>query len=51
VLIHRSGLNFVLSESPTKVDTAVLTELETRSLRLLFDVAGAYQGYALESAP
>jgi 4-amino-4-deoxy-L-arabinose transferase-like glycosyltransferase len=51
VLIHRSGLNFVLNESPRTVNTAVLAELETRSLRLLFDVAGAYQVYALESAP
>lgn len=51
VLIHRSGLNFVLDESPEKVNTAVLTELETRYLRPLFDVRGAYQVYALESVP
>jgi hypothetical protein len=47
VLIHRAGLNFVLSESPETVDIAVLTDLETH-LRFLFDVAGAYQVYALE---
>jgi hypothetical protein len=51
VLIHRSGLDFVLGESPGKVNTAVLTELETQHLRPLFDVAGAYQVYALESVP
>ena len=33
VLIHRSGLNFVLSESPDTVDQAILTELETSFLR------------------
>ncbi len=48
VLIHRAGLNFVLNESPETVDTAVLDKLETDHLRLLFDVAGAYQVYALE---
>jgi len=50
VLIFRSGLQFVLNESPGKVDTAVLSELETRYLRKLSDVAGAYQVYALQAA-
>ena len=51
VLIFRSGLDFVLNESPDMVDTAVLTELEHCYLRLLFDVVGAYQVYALGAAP
>ena len=51
VLIHRAGLDFLRKESPETVNTAVLTELETHYLCLLFDVAGAYQVYALESAP
>ncbi len=48
VLIHRSGLNFILNHSPETIDTTVLTELETKAFRLVFDVAGAYQLYALE---
>jgi hypothetical protein len=51
VLIFRSGLDFVLNESPDMVDTAVLTELEHCYLRLLFDIVGAYQVYALGAAP
>jgi hypothetical protein len=51
VLIHRTGLNFVLNDAPEAVDTAVLTELETHHLRLLFETTGAYQVYALEPAP
>ncbi len=51
VLIHRAGLDFLRKESPQTVNTAVLTELETHYLCLLFDEAGAYQVYALESAP
>jgi len=51
VLIHRAGLNFVRNESPEKVNQAVLDRLETDHLRLMFDVVGAYQVYALEGAP
>lgn len=49
VLIHRAGLNFVLSDTPAVVDTEVLTALETQYLRLVFDVAEAYQVYRLET--
>jgi len=51
VLLFRSGLDFVLSESPGAVDIAVLDELETHYLQKVFDVAGAYQGYALQPVP
>jgi hypothetical protein len=49
VLIHRSGLEFVVNESPGVVDTAILTELEAGFLQPAFDVIGAYQVYALEN--
>ncbi|UCC65014.1 MAG: glycosyltransferase family 39 protein [Anaerolineae bacterium] len=48
VLIFRAGLGFVLNESPGMVNTAVLAELENGYLQEVFDVAGAYQLYALE---
>ena len=51
VLIHRTGLNFLLSQPSESVNTTVLSELETNALRLVFDVEGAYQVYALEPAP
>ena len=47
VLIHRSGLDFVLDESPDVIDTTVLAELESHFLRPVFDMAGVYQVYAL----
>ncbi|MFZ5916273.1 MAG: ArnT family glycosyltransferase [Chloroflexota bacterium] len=47
VLIHRAGLGFVLNESPQQVHEAVLADLQTHHLQELFDVAGAYQVYAL----
>jgi hypothetical protein len=49
VLIHRSGLDFMLGKTPETVDTTVLAELEARFLHPVFDVAGAYQVYALKS--
>jgi len=48
VLVHRTGLNFMFNESPEKIDQAILSELEANHLRAVFDVAGAYQVYALE---
>jgi hypothetical protein len=51
VLIHRSGLEFVLSESPEVVDTTVLNELEAQFLRPVFEVGRAYQVYALVEKP
>jgi 4-amino-4-deoxy-L-arabinose transferase-like glycosyltransferase len=47
VLIHRSGLNFLLDHGSTKVDTALLAQLEVHFLSQVFDVQGAYQVYAL----
>jgi 4-amino-4-deoxy-L-arabinose transferase-like glycosyltransferase len=47
VLIHRSGLRFMLNESPDVIDTAVLDALEAHALDPIFDVAGAYQLYGL----
>lgn len=47
VLVHRSGLNFVLNESPAAVNTTLLADLETRHLQKIFDVAGAYQVYEI----
>lgn len=47
VLIHRSGLDFVLSESPEKIDQTVLSALENRYLKEVFDVVGVYQVYTL----
>jgi len=51
VLLHRSGLEFMLNESPQKIDRAVLAELERTYWRKVFDVAGAYQLYALKGVP
>jgi hypothetical protein len=47
VLIHRSGLNFMLNTSPETVDQTVLSTLEDDYLQEVFDVVGAYQVYAL----
>ncbi|MBN1221445.1 MAG: hypothetical protein JXM69_21170 [Anaerolineae bacterium] len=47
VLIHRSGLEFVLNESPEAVDKAILAELEAGFLQPVFDVMRAYQVYIL----
>jgi 4-amino-4-deoxy-L-arabinose transferase-like glycosyltransferase len=47
VLIHRSGLTFVLNEMPETVDRAILADLETNFLDLEFGIAGSYQVYAL----
>jgi len=51
VLIHRSGLDFVLNETPELIDTAILEQLEADHLRLQADVGGSYQLYSLEPAP
>jgi 4-amino-4-deoxy-L-arabinose transferase-like glycosyltransferase len=51
VLIHRTGLNFVLSDLPGTVDTMVLAGLEAEHLILVQDIAGSYQLYALEPEP
>jgi hypothetical protein len=51
VLVHRSGLNFMLSDSPEAIDADVLKELENAFFDPVFDVAGAYQLYALNSKP
>jgi hypothetical protein len=51
ILVHRSGLNFMVSDSPEAIDTGVLSELETIFFEPVFDVAGAYQLYALNSHP
>jgi 4-amino-4-deoxy-L-arabinose transferase-like glycosyltransferase len=47
VLVHRAGLQFVLNETPDKIDVDLLAELESRHLEKLFDVGGAYDLYAL----
>jgi hypothetical protein len=49
VLIHRTGLNFIISDLPETMDPAILTELETEYLEPVFDIGGAYQLYALSS--
>jgi hypothetical protein len=51
VLIHRSGLNFVLNDTPAAIETDILQDLEAEHLRQLFDVGQSYQLYALEPAP
>ena len=51
LLIHRSGLNFVLSESPAIINTDVLNTLESKYLRQVFDVVGVYQLYTLQENP
>ncbi|MBN1991849.1 MAG: phospholipid carrier-dependent glycosyltransferase [Anaerolineae bacterium] len=51
VLLHRSGLQFVLHESPEVVDKTVLAALETHFLRPVFEVAGAYQVYEVVEVP
>jgi hypothetical protein len=48
VLIHRAGLNFVVSETPGVVDVVMLAQLETKFLDLAADVGGAYQLYTLD---
>jgi 4-amino-4-deoxy-L-arabinose transferase-like glycosyltransferase len=48
VVVHRPGLEFVISETPEMVDQNILSKLEENYWRTLFDVAGAYQVYALE---
>ncbi|MEW5959272.1 MAG: hypothetical protein AB1801_16195 [Chloroflexota bacterium] len=47
VLIHRTGLNFVLGESPNRVNTTVLDELIAANLKLEFAVGDSYQVYAV----
>lgn len=49
VLIHRAGLEFMLNEQPETIDRAVLSKLENEYLEPVFDVAGAYQVYALDA--
>jgi 4-amino-4-deoxy-L-arabinose transferase-like glycosyltransferase len=51
VLVHRSGLEFVLSESPEVVDRTVLTELETRFLNPVAQIGRAYDLYKLGADP
>jgi hypothetical protein len=51
LLIHRSGLNFVLNETPDLIDTAILEQLEADHLRLQSDIGDSYQLYALEPVP
>jgi hypothetical protein len=51
VLLHRSGLEFVLGESPEVVNRAALAELEERYLIPLVDVVGSYQIYRFEPEP
>ena len=51
ILLHRSGLNFVLDEAPEAIDLAVLNEIEANHLNLAQDIGGAYQLYSLEPAP
>ncbi len=51
LLIHRSGLEFMVSESPEVVDTKILAELESRFLEPVFQVGTAYQLYKLEIQP
>jgi len=48
ILLHRTGLNFIRSESPEKINQTVLAELEANYWQPLFDVAGAYQVYQLK---
>ncbi|MCB0162662.1 MAG: hypothetical protein KDI79_00460 [Anaerolineae bacterium] len=48
VLIHRNGLQFVLNDRPETIDTEVLSALEENYLQPVFEVAGAYQVFALE---
>ncbi len=48
VLIHRTGLEFVLNESPEKIDQAVLNDLQDNYLNEAFDVVGSYQVYRLK---
>jgi 4-amino-4-deoxy-L-arabinose transferase-like glycosyltransferase len=47
VLIHRTGLNFVLGESPDVVNRAVLDELIATGLKLEFEIGDSYQLYAV----
>jgi 4-amino-4-deoxy-L-arabinose transferase-like glycosyltransferase len=49
VLIHRAGLNFVLSDPPDTLDPAILARLEADFLEPVFDIAGAYQLYTMNS--
>jgi len=51
ILIHRTGLEFMLDEQPDQINQAVLAKLETDHLLELFDVAGAYQLYVLKVQP
>ena len=51
LLIHRSGLDFVLNETPDLIDRAILEQLETNHLRLQADIGGPYQLYRLEPTP
>jgi hypothetical protein len=51
VLIWRSGLKFVLNETPDQVDSAELAALKEHHLQEVLDVAGAYQVYALTVPP
>ena len=52
ILVHRLGLNFLLGDegvtSELRPDPEILTELEMNHFELIFDVAGAYQGYRLK---
>jgi hypothetical protein len=49
ILIHRTGLDFLLRENPETIDTEVLKILEDEYLQQNFDVAGVYQLYALKN--
>jgi 4-amino-4-deoxy-L-arabinose transferase-like glycosyltransferase len=51
VLVHRSGLDFLLNEDSEPIDLDVLNTLESQYLEQTFDVAGAYQLYALKATP
>ncbi len=48
VLIHRVGLNFMLTEQPERIDQSVLADLENNYLSEEFNVVGSYQVYALK---
>ena len=52
VLVHRLGFNFLLSDENVtpelRPDPNVLADLEMNHFELIFDVAGAYQGYRLK---
>ena len=48
VLIHRTGLEFMLNEQPETIDVDVLTSLENSYLERAMDVVGAYQVYELQ---